>query len=65
MRTFVSSWSPVERHVKVALPRLFIHNAPAAILLLSTACGVLLGIKTDEDAAKQVSGEEIPTTPSP
>jgi hypothetical protein len=41
---FFSAWVPFEAHVGVSLPRLFIHNAPAAILLLSIACGILLGL---------------------
>jgi hypothetical protein len=46
-----SAWVPFEAHVGVALPRLFIHNAPAAVLLLSIACGLLLGFGKDDDVA--------------
>jgi hypothetical protein len=48
-----SAWPSVEQHVRVALPRLFIHNAPAAILLVSIACGTLLGFETHEDVANR------------
>jgi hypothetical protein len=46
-----SAWVPFEAHVGVALPRLFIHNAPAAVLLLSIACGLLLGFGKDDYVA--------------
>lgn len=41
---FFSAWVPFQAHVGSALPRLFIHSAPAAILLVSVACGSLLGM---------------------
>ena len=46
-----SAWVPFEAHVGVTLPRLFIHNAPAAVLLLSIACGLLLGFGKDDYVA--------------
>ena len=57
---FFSAWSPVESHVRVALPRLLIHNAPAAILLVSVACGTLLGFETEEDVAIRPGDRKIP-----
>jgi hypothetical protein len=49
---FFSMWVPFETHVRVALPRLFIHNAPAAILLVAVACGTLLGFETGDGGAQ-------------
>jgi hypothetical protein len=39
---------------------LFIHNAPAAILLVSIACGILLGFETDENVANRTGEARIP-----
>jgi hypothetical protein len=49
---FFSAWPSVEGHVRVALPRLFIHNAPAAILLVAVACGTLWGCETGDGGAQ-------------
>ncbi len=56
---FFSAWVPFEAHVGVALPRLFIHNAPAAVLLVSIACGILMGLGGDEYRAHVAEGTEI------
>jgi hypothetical protein len=56
---FFSAWVPFEAHVGVALPRLFIHNTPAAILLLSVACGTLLGLGREKDVANRAAGTKI------
>jgi hypothetical protein len=56
---FFSAWVPFEAHVGVALPRLFIHNAPAAVLLVSIACGILMGLGGDEYRAHMAEGTEI------
>jgi hypothetical protein len=56
---FFSAWPSVESHVRVALPRLLIHNAPAAILLVAVACGILLGFETDEDIANRLVDRKI------
>jgi hypothetical protein len=53
---FFSAWVRFEAHVGVALPRLFIHHAPAAILLLSIACGTLLGLHRNEYVANKEAG---------
>jgi hypothetical protein len=59
---FFSAWPSVEDHVRVALPRLFIHNAPAAILLVSITCGTLLGFETDQEVANRSVKKKIPET---
>jgi hypothetical protein len=46
---FFSAWQPFEVHVQSALPRLFVHNAPAAILLVAVACGSLLEFGTAQE----------------
>lgn len=55
-----SAWPSFEQHVKLALPRLFIHNAPAAILLVSVACGILLGFETHENVRNRTVEASIP-----
>jgi len=53
---FFSAWVQFQAHVGVTLPRLFIHNAPAAILLVSVACGTLLGLDRNEFVANKGGG---------
>jgi hypothetical protein len=55
-----SAWPSFEQHVKLALPRLFIHNAPAATLLVSVACGILLGFETHENVRNRTVEARIP-----
>jgi hypothetical protein len=53
---FFTAWVHFQAHVGVTLPRLFIHNAPAAILLLSIACGSLLGLDRNECVTEKAAG---------
>jgi len=55
---FFSAWVPFQAHVGLALPRLFIHSAPAAILLVSVACGSLMGMG-DTSTSPNDSGAKI------
>jgi hypothetical protein len=46
-----SAWVPVEPHGKSSLPRLFIHVAPAAILIVGVAFGKVFNARSAKPAA--------------
>jgi hypothetical protein len=59
---FFSAWVPVEPHVKSSLPRLFIHVAPTAILIVGVAFGKVFNARSAAPAAivgRSLSSERI------
>jgi hypothetical protein len=59
---FFSAWVPVEPHVKSSLPRLFIHVAPAAIMIVGVAFGKVFNARSAAPpaiAGRNLSPERI------
>ncbi len=56
----LSSWQPVQAHIRIAFPRIVLQIAPIAVIVVSEWCG---GLLDRGDRERRMAPEDNPTAP--